>query len=227
MLLSDADAILASIFDANASASTQAVMRGWMHAAVREAVAEAEWRKVRRELGPTVAGTSSYEVDEDVVAIRTLQVAGSRPYTRCGAEEMIALQAGLGVVFNSPGAFSPEFEALAEDAAEATADGDTSLVTIWPAPTASGQAITALCAVQALAIGAGTSGATVIGVPDDLARAIVVDGAQAIGWETALGRPDLAQAPRARYDAAKQMLERRGNSRMGRGPIRVPIVRGR
>lgn len=227
MLVSEADTALAAIFDTSNVATSSAVVRAWMHAAVREAVAEAEWRRVKRELGPTVIGTSRYEVDEDVVAIRSLQVAGSLPYLRCGTEEFFELEAGGAVLFNTPGAFCPEFEALAEDAVESPADGDTAMVAISPTPTVAGQAVTALCAVQALAILSGTAGSVVIGVPDDLARMIVVDGATAIGWETAMGRPDLAATPRARYEAGKQQLARRANARIGRGPVRVPIVRAR
>lgn len=228
MFLADAITAVSAKFDTSSTATSDTVIRSWINQAVRKAVATAQWRKVRRELGTTVVGTSSYEIDEDIVAIKSLRVASSLPYVRVGSTEMYELQAGVRwLKRGTPGAFCPEFEALAEGAAEATADGDTSMVEIFPTPTTAGQAITALCAVQSLTIDAsiGSPGTYVIGLPNDLAWEIAVDGASAIGYEDAMGRPDLAAAPRARAEVATQELERRANSRVGQGPISVPIVR--
>jgi hypothetical protein len=167
MLLADAITAVSAQFDTSTSATSDTVIRSWIHRCVREAVAQAKWRKVRRELGTTTA-------------------------------------------------------ALAQDAAESPADGDTSLVRLWPAPEESGLTITALCAVQALAITAATTAATFeIGVPDDLAAPIAIDGPIAMGLREALGRHDDAAQYQARYELGKNELARRANSRASGGAIFV------
>jgi hypothetical protein len=93
---------------------------------------------------------------------------------------------------------------------------------LWPAPESSGLAITALCAVQSLAISAATTAGTFeIGVPDDLAGPVAVDGPIAMGFREALGRHEDAAQYQARYELGKNELARRANSRASGGAIFV------
>jgi hypothetical protein len=222
MLLEAAITAVSAQFDTSSSATSDTVIRSWIHRCVRDAVARAKWRKVRRELGTTVAGTATYELDEDVIQLRRLWVDGSRDWLRVTMEEMRNLETDYAGLRHAPGAWSEEFEALAQDGAESPADGDSSLVRLYPTPEESGLTITALCVVQALAISAATTASTFeIGVPDDLAAQIAIDGPIAMGYREALGRHDDAVQYTARFEAGVQELARRANSRASGGVIRV------
>jgi hypothetical protein len=222
MLLADAITAVSAQFDTSTSATSDTVIRSWIHRCVREAVAQAKWRKVRRELGTTTAALATYELDEDIVQVLKLRVDGSRWWHKATMEEMVDLETSNGRLYDSPGAWSQEFEALAQDGVESPADGDTSLVRLWPAPETSGLAITALCAVQSVAItSATTAGTFEIGVPDDLAGPVAVDGPIAMGFREALGRHEDAAQYQARYELGKNELARRANSRASGGAIFV------
>lgn len=225
MLLSAIDALLAATFDTASTASGPATQRGWIHAAVQDAVGRAKWRKVRRELGPTVALTGEYELDEDIRQVVSLRVGGSRPWLRASIEDVWQYDAANARLLGAPGMFTDYYETVVQDGA--VADGDSSLVTLRPIPTVSALAIDALCAVLPPVIDVSSLGTVVIPVPEDLARPIAYNGAAALGFVESLGRADLAAPHAAKFEAAVQELSRRANSRVGRGPVRLRPQRPR
>lgn len=222
MLLSAALTSISAQFDVTQSATSDTVMRSWVHRCVRDAVARARWRKVRRELGTTTAALATYELDEDVVKLLSIRVNNSRRWKKVTQEEMEDLETGNARLLHVPGAWAEEFEALAQDAAESPADGDTALVRLWPTPESTGLAITGRCAVHSLAITAATTASTFeIGVPDDLAAYIAVDGPIAMGYREALARHDDAREYAARFELGVQELSRRANARAAGGVVYV------
>lgn len=218
MILSDAITAVSAQFDTQTSATSDTVIRSWIHRCLQDAVARAKWRKALRSLGPTVAGTSVYELPEDVVDVRSLRVASSKPWSRVSTEVLWEYTAGQ-LPQPWPGVFAPTFETVAEGGA--VADGDAAQIALYPTPATSGQAIDALCAIMPPAIGSGTAAGTVLPVPEDLAGKLAVDGPIAMGYREALGRMDLAKEYEARFEAGIQELARRANSRVGHGPVRL------
>lgn len=223
MLLSDAITAVSAQFDTTTSATSDTVIRSWIHRCLQDAVGRAKWRKARRALGPTVAGQGTYELPEDVVDVRSLRVDGSKSWTRVSTETLWEYTAGQ-LRQPWPGVFAPEFETVAEGGA--VADGDAAQVALYPVPTSSGLAIDALCAIMPPAIGAATAPGTVLPVPEDLAGRLAIDGPIAMGYREALGRMDMAQQYEPRFEQGVQELSRRANARVGHGPVRlVPGLR--
>jgi len=220
--LQTAEALVAAQFDTTSAASDATAIRGWIHACVQDAVGRAKSRKVRRELGPTVADQWEYALPVDVVDVRMLRVDGSRPWRRCSTEQLWELQAGNGWLTRAPGAFAPSFEEVAEGGDESPQDGDSATLALWPTPTVAGLAMDALCAVLPPAIDSETADTYVLPVPEDLVRRIAVDGPIGMGFREALGRGDLAQQYEVRFEeAGVQELSRRANSRIGHGPVQL------
>lgn len=202
-------------FDTTSTATSDATIRGWIHECVQDAVGRAKWRKSRVELGPTVAGQAQYPVPASVVGLRALRVGTSAPWSRVSTDELWEIEGGVRRLrAGTPGVFAPEFELDAD-----------AVISLYPVPTEGGLSILALAAVTAPAITAVTDPATDLGLPEDLVRPIVVEGPVGIGLERVMERPDLAAPHTARFESAVQELSRRANSRIGRGPVRVPIVR--
>lgn len=199
--------------------------RAWLSVSVRQAIAESRWLKQRRDLGPTVAGTSEYAVDIDVIQLKMLRVGTSRPWAQTTLEALWIAEADSNAVSFSgraPGVYAASFE---EEAAQ-DVDDVPRYVKLWPAPDRSGLKIEATCAVSHKKITADTPGTYVLQVPDDLVEQIAVDGAIARGLTLVSERADLAAPFLQRHVDAKAELKRRANSQLGGGVRYVP-VRGR
>lgn len=227
MLVSEALTLISSQggFDPSIAQTSDTKMRSWLSAAVLEAVAEAKWLKQRRKFGPTVAGTSDYVVDDDVIQVKSLRVGVSRPWARTTLEDLWVAESNPNSVYltdRAPGAFAPVFEV--EDGQDV--DDVPKLVKLWPTPTTAGLNIEAVCSVNHKPIVADTSDSYRLQLPEDLAQKIAVDGAVAIGITRVHERADLAAAPLARYNDGKAQLKGRANSQVG-GGVRYVRVRGR
>jgi hypothetical protein len=206
-------------FDTSQSNTSTANVLGWITEAVQSAVAEAQWLKQVRELGPTVVAQPQYLMDADIVDLATLRVAGSLPWARTNLDKMWRLEAGYGWVRDAPGAFAQGEDAQSgQDVSNAQ-----KWVRLWPVPTTAGQSIEADCAVQHPAFAA--SDATVIQIPDDIVRSIAVDGAIGLGLQYAHGRADLAAGFMQSWADGKKRLEKRTKSRMGSGPHQAQVGR--
>jgi hypothetical protein len=222
VLLSTAIAAVQAQFDSTAAVSDDAAVRSWINECVQEAVGEAKWLKKSLALGPTVADQSEYALPTDgsvdatateVVDIVALNVNGSKPWLRVSTQEMWELQAGASRLSWAAGAYAPNFQT----------DTDP-VVELYPAPETAGYAIEALAAVLPLDIVSGTSGATVLPLPDDLAGRIAVDGAIGLGLTRLQEQVDPAPFL-ARFAQGKAELKRRANTRIGSGPTRVRFGR--
>lgn len=224
MLLSDAQAVVQSNggFDPQVAGSDQATQFGWISAAVSEAVAEAEHLKQRRDFGPTTIGGQDYLIDEDVIEIKSLRVGATRRWLRVTLEDLEDAQYDPSAyLVGTPGCYAPQYGS--ESAQDASDADQMTAIRIWPAPSAAGLAVNAICAVQHPDL---TAGGQRIQVPADLVRALAVDGGIARGMVEAHERADLAAPYLARYTDAKASLKARGNKRVG-GGVRYARIRGR
>jgi hypothetical protein len=145
------------------------------------------------------------------VDIIGITVNGSKPWKRVSTTEMWELQAGSAYLRGAAGAFAPNFQT----------DTDP-VIELYPTPDTAGYTIEALAAVLPLDIGDATSGATVLPVPDDLAGRICVDGPIGLGLTRLQEEADPTLFV-ARYEAGKQTLKRRANSRIGSGPHQLRV----
>jgi hypothetical protein len=220
VLLSTAITRVQAQFDSTSTLSSDAVVRSWIHECLQEAVGEARWLKKSLALGPTVADQSEYAIPTDgttdsaateVVDIIGITVNGSKPWKRVSTTEMWELQAGSAYLRGAAGAFAPNFQT----------DTDP-VIELYPTPDTAGYTIEALAAVLPLDIGDATSGATVLPVPDDLAGRICVDGPIGLGLTRLQEEADPTLFV-ARYEAGKQTLKRRANSRIGSGPHQLRV----
>jgi hypothetical protein len=184
----------------------EAVIRRFIQDRIRRMVANAKWRKVTRELGPTVAGDSSYSVADDVVDVTNIWIGGHR-YHSVSQDELVELQQGRAWTRGARGAFAPLF---GSDASQG--------FTIWPTPDTSGDPITAIVATYP----ADTADGAEPPIPKDLHHHIW-RGAIADALGTGDEDPQAAKWE-AEYREGEAILAERANSRLKKstGKIRVP-----
>jgi hypothetical protein len=181
------------------------VIRGWLLDRIRRMVAESKWRKITRELGPTVAGDYTYTVDDDVVDVLNLWVDGNN-YASVTLDEFAELTAGRSWVRGAKGAFSSLYAVGAEQG-----------FVLWPTPDTAGETILAVVAV----LPPDTTDGEEPPLPADLHhhvwRGAIADGLgvgdedpQAAKWES-------------EYREGVELLKARANSRLKKrtGRIRV------
>jgi hypothetical protein len=182
------------------------VIRGWLLDRIRRMIAESKWRKVAREIGPTVAGEYTYTVDDDVVDVANLWIGGHN-YAPVNLDEFAELTAGRSWVRGARGAFGPLFAIGAEQG-----------FVIWPTPETGGDSILAILAV----LPPDTTDGEEPPIPADLQhhiwRGAIADGLgvgdedpQAAKWE-------------AEYREGVDLLTERARSRLkkSKGRVRVP-----
>lgn len=205
-------------FDTSQANTSTTNILGWINEAVQSAVADAQWLKQVRDLGPTVEDEAQYLIDSDIVQVHRLRVNGSKPWVPAELSEIWELEAGPGWVKNAPGAYAQGFDS---EAAQDTSNVQK-WVRLWPAPTVAGYSIEGICAVEHPEIA--VSDTTEIQLPADLVRQIAVDGAISLGLLYAHGRGDLAASFASSYSTAVKSLEKRGRSRIG-GPRQARVGR--
>jgi hypothetical protein len=205
-------------FDTSQANTSTANVLGWIDEAVQSAVADTQWLKQVRELGPTVEDEQQYLIDSDIVQVKRLRVNGSKPWVPTELGTLWELEAGSGFVANAPGAFAEGSDS--EDAQDTS--NVQKWVRLWPAPTTAGYSIEGFCAVEHPEIT--TSDSTPIQLPNDLVRQIAVDGAINLGLLYAHSRGDLAAPFASSYAAAVKSLEKRAKSRIG-GPRQARVGR--
>lgn len=211
-------------FDTSSSATPDVTVRGWIHEALQQALADSKFRHATINLGPAVAGVDHYAVPDNVVELRSLRIGSGLAYAPlAGIEDMWSLQAATSRIW--PGGFL----LTQGDDGDTDATQDTSpQVQIYPAPgsEADGMAIQAIGAVLPPAITQATATSYVIPLPADVERAIAIDGAIAIGKQRVYERDDLAAPFQKRRDDAVEKLLKRANARV-RGRAQLRLVRPR
>jgi hypothetical protein len=201
--------ILTGLFDVSTSTA-----QGWAQESYRRAVADSRWMTENLALGTTVANQSDYPLPANVVVLRSLAVAGVQ-YERIGEFDLVDIKAGTAVLSSSGGVF-------AQSSSSAGADQ----VTLHPAPTQSGLAITAKAELVPTDLVTGTGAGSSPIFPADL-HPVVVDGAISIGYLRTDERPDMAMVHESRYQEGVQRLRARKIARVsGRAPTRI-MVSGR
>jgi len=199
-------------FDSTTGAASRDAVAGWINDRYRDLLAQTGWQKATVELGPTVAGQSTYVIPDAVNDVRKVLVDGNE-YVRASAEELFEARANSGYVSGGFGAFAPGYVA-----------SGAAVIDLFPTPTEAGKSIQALAATAAVAMSAETDSPV---IPEDLQQGLI-DGAIATGLRRIYERHDDAAAYEARYDnpaggGTVQRLKRRANSRVGSGPQKVRV----
>jgi hypothetical protein len=180
-----------------------AVIRGWVLDRIRRMVANAKWRRLERNLGPTVAGDATYTVADDVVDVLNLWVGGHN-YAPVTQDEMVELEGARAWIRGARGAWAPLY---GTDASQG--------IKLWPTPSTAGDAITAIVAV----LPPTTADGSAPPIPEDLHhhiwRGAIADGL-AVGDED----PQAAKWE-AEYREGEEILKARANSRLKKKAGRV------
>lgn len=198
-------------FDISAADVSTATLQGWVNEVYKEVVAESRWMTAVETLAVTVAGQAAYDLPDSVVDVLGLSLADSSgnpgDWQPVSLEDLWALQRGDLGLSGSGGVYGQ------------TAKADsTKQVQLFPAPTTSGAAITALVALVPVDLVNGKTPA----IPEDL-HGRLVDAAIALGLLRVEKRPDLSQPLDARKQEIKDNLVRRRNSRVGSGGTRIRV----
>ena len=183
----------------------------WANDRYRRLVAGSKWRKLFRDIGPTVAGQSRYAIADDVVDVLSVRVASSAPYRLISIEELWELQSSASVRITSRGLFAPAFDD----------DTNAEAVELYPAPDAAGESITALLAVLPPALAADDTPQ----IPEDYHLTGIKAGVVADGLKLIDEQHSEASVWEQEFQDSIERLRRRRNSRVGRGPTAIRLLR--
>lgn len=203
--------ILEGGFDTSSTGVTRATVVGWCRERYADLVVRARWYMETRQLAVTAAGEPTYLIPDEVVEVDVVRI-GSRRWERVGPAEMFDLEGSdLGLSSDRAGVFAPWWDSSGSEG-----------IRLWPAPTAAGVVIEALCSLQPPEFQDASSWSPLI--PADMHRR-VVDGAVAEGMRVIEERQDAAAGYEARFEGAVEALRMRKNSRIGSGPQRLLVFR--
>lgn len=174
----------------------------WLNARHRKMIARSRCLRATLSVGTTVADTGSYPLNTDVVAVYQVQVGGTA-YSRIGRDDAAA--SGRLLISNS---------------FYANADGSGTIeLTLYPAPTEAGAAITAFAAILPPDLDADDYPL----VPIDFQDALV-EGAIATGMARDIEQVGIADRFEDRFDRACEELRRRTNSQVAGGSVQMRVV---
>lgn len=189
--------------------ASDAQVAAWVNERQARMVSESLWRAVTRTIATTVAGQSTYALDDEMVDLRALRV-GSVRYGAVGRDQIWALEdPEQPASLQGPGVYAPAFD---EDGAAS--------IELYPPPSSDGDVIEALMAFEPPELVAGTD---VPVIPAHL-HSYLLDGVIASAYEQLDGRWDLAERHEASYSAGVQLLEREKNSRYQGGPVQAQVA---
>jgi hypothetical protein len=192
------------------SAMSQTEAEARINQAHRRWVADCEALKVNLEIGATVVGQDSYLLEQRVVSLRSLRIAGRR-YDRKSVDELEDVAASDGYVVGAGNGFF----------AQNFTEGGLYELLLWPAPTQAGLAITGRASVLPQDL---TADLDFPDLPADFHEDLIDDA-----LATTLRRDDErlqdAQALDAQTAARKRELTGRLTHRVGRGIARVKLTR--
>lgn len=191
--------------------ATQTQALAWANDRYRRLVAGAKWRKLFRNIGPTVAAQARYAVADDVVDVLSVRVATSASYKLISIEELWELQSSESVRITSRGLFAPSFDD----------DTNAESVELYPTPDTAGLSITALVAVLPPTLGLTDTPQ----IPEDyhltgIKAGVIADGLKLIDEQHAEG-----SVWEGEFQESIERLRRRRNSRIGRGPTPIRLLR--
>jgi hypothetical protein len=190
---------------------TQATVVSYANERVGRMVSEAEWRTKIAPLGvTTVAGQSAYNLDTDTVDLRTVFI-GSNKYALSSYQEIQEVIAGRSVINYDDGK-SGLFTSY-------SADGSTAQIYIYPAPSTTATAITAIESLHPSDSVYGGADNMSPNVPKHI-RPYILDGVLADVYEFT-GRWDIAQPHEQRFQEGAEKLRRLKFARVGSGPIAI------
>lgn len=195
---------------ATVGGSTSAEARAWLLDAARRLNSEAQFLTVSTSLGATVAGQSEYTLDAEIVDLAAVRV-GTVVYDRAGPNDIWALEdTNNPATLDGPGGlFAPAWTATGLPKIE-----------LYPVPTADGSVIEGR---QVITIPA-PSDWTVDDppIPNDMDTALW-HGAVAQGLAQKDEQLGESEWHETRFVAAAQRLQRRKNSRIGSGAVRLRV----
>lgn len=184
-------------------------MVGWLSDRHRELIVESKWKFADSySLGTTTAGTQTYTWPAGAVQFEWIEIGGVR-YFWATEEALDGLYEGTWQADTDDGFYT--------QAADAT--GATKLLRLYPAPTASGVAITGRVLLSPADLD--TSGSNPL-CPDDLEQHLI-DGAIATGELRAKKRPDVAAPFEQNFQAGVLKLTKRRRLRGHSGVIAMPV----
>lgn len=183
----------------------------WANDRYRRLVGGAKWRKLERDLGPTVVDQARYTLADDVVDVLSVRVGGSAPYRLISIEDLWELQSGESFRTTTRGLFAPAYDD----------DSEAEAVELSPTPDTAGLAVKALVAVLPPALGVSDTPK----VPEDfhmtgIKAGVIADGLKLIDEQHAEG-----QVWEGEFTDAVERLRRRRVGRVGRGPAAIRLVR--
>jgi hypothetical protein len=190
--------------------STSAEARAWLLDAARRLNAEAQYLTVETTLATTVADQAEYALDAQIVDLAAVRV-GTVIYSKASSNDIWGLEdaGNPATLEGNGGLFAPAW----------TATGAPKIV-LYPTPTATGTVIEGR---QVIIVPAPSDwAADDPPLPTDFDTAIW-HGAVASGLAQKDEALDQAEWHEARFLAAGQRLQRRKNSKIGSGAVRMRV----
>lgn len=203
MLVDAMVSTLKTMFDTDS-----ATAKGWVQERYDEMIDESGWSKNPvLSLGTTTAGLATYAVPTTVDKLVTV-IVGGQEFQPVGEQTLEDLRTGNLFLRQLPTGTGGVFANY----------GGTS-IELYPAPTATGTAITARVSLEGTDIADGTEPA----IPRGL-HTYLLEGAMALGFQRVDERSDLAGEHEQKFQAGVDKLRRRTLSRIGHGPQRIRVV---
>jgi len=171
--------------------------------------ARSEWIKVEAEYGPTVAEQERYEIPANTVRVLSVQI-GESPYVPVSVKDLWELKAGRKEAPAEGGVFAERF----------SEDGATKTLGFYPVPEEAEEAIEALAAITPAK---DLSGEDPLPFPDQNCRG-ARDFAIALAYEQLDENIEQARFYEERGEAEAERLRRLANSRVGSGPLKIPVA---
>lgn len=196
----DAAAIIDAVLAQTGTDASRVTILALLNEKYSEQIVRSKWLLETVAVGTTAAGTSDYALADSVVDIVALRV-GTDTYEGISTEQYWNLMSSSSRLDGSPGAYALTYSST----------GGTS-VSLYPAPTSSGSAITALAPATATAL-TDSSGSSPV-TPSDT-HGSLIDGVAALILRRIDERPDLAVEFERPFELAIERLRRRKHARGG------------
>lgn len=174
---------------------------------VERFAARSEWIRAERNLGPTVAGQEEYSLDDEIVKVKGLEIAGV-PYTAVDVLTVWQYKQ-FGLPPQMAGAYAERFNE----------DGKIRAIGLLPVPEEDGQPILSL----AVLLPGELTAEDELPFPLEFRRG-PLDYAKGIAYEDVDENPESGRFFIERANAKADELRELGNSRLGSGPYRIPVA---
>jgi hypothetical protein len=183
----------------------------WGNDRYRRLVAGSKWLRLKRALGTTAAGQATYPLADDIVDVLSVRVAQSAPYRLITIDALWELQGGESFRATTRGLFAPAYDD----------DSQAESIELYPVPEMGGDTLTALVAVLPPALAATDTPQ----VPEDFHMTGIKAGVIADGLKLIDEQHQEGSVWEGEFQQAIEDLRRRRNSRVGRGPTPIRLLR--